>query len=167
MTSRLSGQNVFLLSVVTCEFPARVPVNVALPVNGLTRETHYYEGDDIVYQCLPGFEVGTTVCGSNGQWTPDPALHNCSGKPGMWCFNPFNSMPLPIQLTVVLQCFPPVVMLVQSLVPLKGLLCMIFQCGEGLFLPSGSNSTIVHCNKTGLWIPSPTTLVCRSQGICC
>ena len=39
-------------------------------------------GAEITYQCGPGFQpqnISTAVCGSNGLWSPDPALHDCTG----------------------------------------------------------------------------------------
>ena len=43
-----------------------------------------------------------------------------------------------------------------------------FQCEEGLFLPQGSNSTMVVCaniDDIGQWIPDPATLLCRQEGM--
>ena len=43
-----------------------------------------------------------------------------------------------------------------------------FQCEEGLFLPSGSNNTVIQCtnvNNMGEWMPSPATLLCGLNGM--
>ena len=42
-----------------------------------------FEGDTVVYKCGEGLypaDVVTSVCGGDGQWTPDLALHTCSGN---------------------------------------------------------------------------------------
>ena len=61
---------------VGCSFPS-------LPVNGMISDlTATNEGAEVTYQCGPGFQpqnISTAVCGSNSLWSPDPALHNCTG----------------------------------------------------------------------------------------
>ncbi len=42
-----------------------------------------------------------------------------------------------------------------------------FQCEEGFFLSSDSNSTVIQCtniSNMGQWIPNSTTLLCRPEG---
>ena len=63
-------------------FPAGCP-SPSVPVNGMISGlTATNEGAEITYQCGPGFQpqnISTAVCGSNGLWSPDPALHDCTG----------------------------------------------------------------------------------------
>ena len=65
-------------------FPAGCP-RPSVPVNGMISNlTATNEGAEITYQCGPGFQpqniyIFTAVCGSNGLWSPDPALHDCTG----------------------------------------------------------------------------------------
>ena len=63
-------------------FPAGCP-RPSVPVNGMISGlTATNEGAEITYQCGPGFQpqnISTAVCGSNGLWSPDPALHDCTG----------------------------------------------------------------------------------------
>ena len=55
------------------------------PVSGSVQpHTNTTEGSVVVFQCDPGFvPVGemTTVCGRNGQWTPNPGDVTCSPGP--------------------------------------------------------------------------------------
>ena len=53
------------------------------PVNGslLQSHTNTTEGSVVVFQCDPGFVPEgemISVCGSDGQWTPDPGDVTCS-----------------------------------------------------------------------------------------
>ena len=55
------------------------------PVNGslLQPHTNTTEGSVVVFQCDPGFVPEgemTAVCGSDGQWTPNPGGVTCSPK---------------------------------------------------------------------------------------
>ena len=56
------------------------------PVNGdlMQPHTNTTEGSVVVFQCDPGFVpegVMTAVCGSDGQWTPNPGGVSCSPVP--------------------------------------------------------------------------------------
>ena len=55
------------------------------PVNGSVQpHTNTTEGSVVVFQCDPGFVpegVMTAVCGSDGQWTPNPGSVTCSPTP--------------------------------------------------------------------------------------
>ena len=73
------------LLAVACEFPVGVlvPGHLVLPVGGSV-QARYFEGDEVTYQCAPGYrprELSTAVCGSDGRWSPNPVLQNCTGKP--------------------------------------------------------------------------------------
>ena len=38
-------------------------------------------GSHVIFHCAAGLvpsSVGTTVCGNDGRWTPDPANHGCA-----------------------------------------------------------------------------------------
>ena len=62
-------------------FPAGCP-HPSVPVNVIFNLTATNEGAEITYQCGPGFQpqnISTAVCGSSGLWSPDPALHDCTG----------------------------------------------------------------------------------------
>ena len=154
--------------LVTCEFPAGVSPNVLLPDD----MPPYSEGAEIIFQCMPGFQPQeniTTLCGSNGLWSPDPTLHNCTGKR------------CEISLILVHHYFICVVDCGVPVFPSSGTVnaetnattegaTVSFECEEGL-LPSGSNSTNIQCRNSndmgrdiGQWIPDPATLVCRTQG---
>ena len=61
------------------------------PVNGdlVQPHTNTTEGSVVVFQCDPGFVpegVMTTVCGSDGQWTPNPGSVSCSPVPTQLTF---------------------------------------------------------------------------------
>ena len=67
-----------------CSFPMGVPSTVLLPASG-SAQSQYNEGDQVTYQCQPGYkpqDIVTTVCGRNGQWSPNPVQHNCTGNYG-------------------------------------------------------------------------------------
>ena len=55
------------------------------PVNGAVQpHTNTTEGSVVVFKCDPGFVsegVMIAVCGSDGQWTPNPGGVTCSPRP--------------------------------------------------------------------------------------
>ena len=56
------------------------------PINGFLLQSHTNtkEGSVVVFQCDPGFVPEgemVAVCGSDGQWTPNPGGVTCSPRP--------------------------------------------------------------------------------------
>ena len=69
------------------------PVNESL----LQPHTNTTEGSVVVFQCDPGFvPVGvlTVVCGSDGQWTPNPGSITCSPRPTQTFTQTFTQVPM-------------------------------------------------------------------------
>ena len=82
---------VYAYSCMACHFESCTSIIIAdcgappPPVNGsLQLDTNTTEGSVVVFQCDPGFVpegVMTAVCGSDGQWTPNPGGVTCSPVP--------------------------------------------------------------------------------------
>ena len=135
------------------------------------------EGAVIMYECMSGFqpqETITAVCGRDGRWSPDPALHNCIGQDydisHDYCIHIFSDIILPCSVDCGELMLPSnsngnIGIAVTDTT--EGA-TVSFQCEEGLFLPSGSNGTLIQCTNVGnmgQWMPSPAILVCRPEGI--
>ena len=78
---RVVTLGIFSLLSVACELPV-VSSDVMLRISG-PRQTLYTEGTEIMYKCRPKLQPQnniTSVCESDGRWSPDPALHNCTGQ---------------------------------------------------------------------------------------
>ena len=123
------------------------------------------EGAEIMYQCKSGFqpqETITAVCESNAQWSPDPALHNCTGQAYIETIRAYTIIPVCL-FSVVVDCGIPEFVSSSSNTPVTSTIegaTISFQCEEGL-LSSGSNSTTIQCTNSGnmgQWRPDPATL---------
>ena len=82
-TFNIGGLVIYYCFIMQCiYFPAGCSLP-SVPINGMISGlTATNEGPEITYQCGPGFQpqnISTAVCGSNGLWSPDPALHDCTG----------------------------------------------------------------------------------------
>ena len=58
--------------------------------------TNTTEGSVVVFQCNPGFVPEgemTAVCGSDGQWTPNPGGVTCSPRPTQTFTQTFTQVP--------------------------------------------------------------------------
>ena len=75
---RAASRDSHFKPTVDCGAPPR-------PVNGsLQLCTSTTAGSEVVFWCDPGFvpeRVMTAVCGSDGQWTPNPGNVTCSPRP--------------------------------------------------------------------------------------
>ena len=68
------------------------------PLNGdlMQPHTNRTEGSVVVFQCDPGFVpegAMTTVCGSDGQWSPNPGSITCSPVPTQAFTQTFTQVP--------------------------------------------------------------------------
>ena len=123
------------------------------------------EGDTLTFQCNSGFTpigVMSSVCKSNGTWSPDPGTVQCS--PGEQVagviLHHFSSLPLSHSVTCpILQTpsnassnFPSEVSPVSTTVYL--------QCDPGLF-PEGVRTAT--CLESGDWDYELSQLMCREM----
>ena len=71
------------------------------PINGYVQShTNTTEDSVVVLQCDPGFVLEgemTAVCGSDGQWTPNPGGVTCSPRPTLTLTPTFTQATTPTQ----------------------------------------------------------------------
>ena len=126
-------------------------------------------GSNVTFQCAAGLVptgVETTVCESDGRWTPDPANHGCGNtSTGVYYMSTCIVCTILTFCYFVVNCSAPSPLAHGSIDPYTSTVegaKVTFQCDEG-FSPSGLMTAV--CQADGNWEPDPATIVCTTSGI--